>query len=208
MTRRPMRGGLHIDSIGVTPKEEKEINDRWDTYHKVEKKMEGLGFAKPEKPSLELLPITPEILIGASPEEHADRYTRHLAWHAYATAHLVDAKAMLLQTSNSLKDIETKLRNNYRDINKGVPRAERTTEKEMEDKIWVDSKVQEKQIEKQEYTQLKDALDNKAGSIKLGMDVISREVELRKTEMHGTTRSTNMERGSAIDRHLKFRKRD
>lgn len=195
-------GGLHLPKhIGVSQKETEAATLNWDTLAIVEKNLTKLGFELPEKPTFPRPKITVEQLTTVVNKDYTTLYAQELAWFNYTSPIFARVRAKLLQIRNEKRDIEVRIRKALRQRNRELPKDERFNERDIEDETWCDARYKVLVKDGQQFEQTEALLKSYLETSENTLKVISRQVEIRKTELDGSrTESYLPNRGRLVPR--------
>lgn len=192
-TRQPQTGGLTIPSgIGVAQSKLDQLISRFATIPTVEQQLHGYGIGMMPKPLVELQQITAEALTTTNNKDYTTMYAQQLAWFNYLAPLLANVEANLLQAENTFTLIEAEIKDGIYEQNKLLEKKDKMSESEVKTKVLVHPTYQDCLLEVQRMKQFKERIDAHAKIASRNMQVISRQVEIRRQEIEGFGRENNM----------------
>lgn len=194
MPREPHTGpGLSLPKdVGVSESTAKEVEDRWNTINRVNKKLQELGMQANEEPEISCPNVTAEALTTPDAQQYTVIYTAQLRWYNYSIRMLAGVKALKLQVDNEMSDIESERRTMFRELDEGKKDKEKMSATEMKDRINQDPHYRGLKMQAQELEQHEIHVKAWAESLERNLAVVSRQIELRKLEMQGGGREANI----------------
>ena len=95
-----MTGGLRVPRThGVGDQEGTNIHNRWDTFGRIRKGFEDLGFGPKTEPEFACPVLTADKLTTTDSHSYTETYVELLAWWSYAAEKLSNVKAEILQVA-------------------------------------------------------------------------------------------------------------
>ncbi len=188
-----MPGLPSLRGVAGSDEDRKSARTEFDTIDDVMKELSVMGFSlNTTPPSFPMPEVSAQHLTTNMNREYTTMYAHQLAWLNYTSPILAHVKAIVLQIENSLKSIEIRIRKDLREKNKLLPKADRLTEKDIEECIWLDPDHKGLVVEQQKYEQMRMQLDSRVEAMRENMKVISRQVEIRKIELGGEKIENNL----------------
>ena len=194
-TRDPRTGagGLTLPKdVGVGNAEAQAIQSRWDTIEAVDARLKAHGIHTNVVPDIECPVVTAEALTTPDIQQYTVTFAAQLRWYNYVVRLLADVRAVLLQISNEMEDIETTKRIHFRQMDEGKPAKDKMSATEMKDLIFQDPRNRELRLEHQQLEQERIKLDAWAESLDRNLKTVSRQIENRREESAGGRREGNM----------------
>lgn len=192
MAREPSTSGgsLHLPKdIGVATSTASTIENWWNTIEAVNKRLALAGIHPNIEPDIVCPEITAEILLTDDVRVYTTAYSAQNRWNNYVTRLHGDVRAVLLQVENEMTDIAAAKRNYFRTTYTG---KEKMSVLEMEDAISQDPHYRELRLMKQQLDQQRIKLDTWLEGLVNNTKIVSRQIELRKTEYGNGNREGNM----------------
>ena len=195
-TRQPATGGgLHITTgLGAPQSKLDAIVEKFATTAVIEEDLQKMGIQDQEKPAYALTPITADQLTTTDSRQYTTLYAHHLAWYNYLAPVLAKVKVGLLQSENTFDLLEAEIRNGIQEQNKLMLKEDKLGVKEVTTKVLTHPSYQEALLDVQRWKQYKIRLDTQVEIAERNMSVISRQVEIRRQEIEGGQRESNMPR--------------
>jgi hypothetical protein len=179
--------------MGLPEGEAKKASSRWDTLEKVVDTINRWGFQEAETPKVEQPDVTAESLLSPDVKQYTVLYASLLVWTNYVSKLNARVIGELLQLENEMGDIAAETRKRLRKENEGRTKTTgKMSEEAMEDEILTTARYRELKIRAQEAKQFKIELDVRAEELRRSMQVVSRNIEVRKEEMSGGRQEGNM----------------
>jgi hypothetical protein len=193
MTRQPQTGGLQLPKdVGVSETTARAIENAWSTIERVNARLCARGLDENPEPTIECPIVTAEALLTPDVKEFTTIFAAQLRWYNYVVVLLGDVRAILLEVENAMEDIASTKRLAFKDANALLPKNDKTSEKEMADRIFQDPHYKALNRQKQELEQDRITLDARADTLERNLKTISRQIENRKSEAAGGQREGNM----------------
>lgn len=194
--RRPVHLGLKLKptNLLLSKKKQESIQAKWETVDAVEDEIAQMGLPIGEDKPLVSYPATPtgEELTTADSKDYTEKYAVRNAWHGYLAPIVAQLKARLSGISNEKKDIETAIRQDVREKNKGLERTDKISEEASKELVWQDARYKELTILEQRLTQKKLLVESYLERIIRDLNLTSRQVELRRQEQEQGKVENNM----------------
>lgn len=208
---RDLGGGLDLPrTLGLTDAEQAVIQSEWDTHDAVEKILLEKGFRlERPQPPFECPEITTARLVTASNEEFSELFAQVNAWYEYARPMLAGTRSLLLQVQNTMGDIAEQYRSRIREDEAArqlAPR-ERMTEQGIKNIIVTDELYRQLAIQEQFHQQMKIRLEGEFESIERSLKMISRQIEVRKSEIELNRTEGNMAARNRQQTNMRMRER-
>lgn len=192
-TRAPQTGGLQLPKdVGVSQTEADAIANEWNTLPSVDAMLHARGIHPNVEPAIAYAPVTVAQLLAADTASYTTLFACQLNWYNYVVRILADVRAELLQVEGQMGDIERKKRTHFRELNQGLPKAERMGATEMEDAIGIDPVWHTLSLHKQELMQAKLKIDAWSDGLERNWKTVSRQIENRRAEGQAGDRSAHM----------------
>ncbi len=173
----------------ISQQENEQVQREWDTYDDAVQRLEQMGVTEANAPS----PIKKGELADISGTEYSERYVEYLGWATFVNQRLTESNAILLQLENEIDDVAARIRTNLDKRLKNT--KEKMTVEQKKDHLQLHPMYRPLRIELQVQEQVCMLLRDRSNSAKEHLKVISRQVEIRKTEFDGQVRESNMGRG-------------
>lgn len=196
MNREP-HGGLRLPQVsGIGAAKEGEIHKRWAYSEEITSYMtETLGITPISEPQYLCPTLDPDKLNTPDSKEYTNQYRKFMAWHEYLTERLSEHKALMLELNAEMNDIEVTIRTSLRKNSKRLTKAGEAkppSSIEMEDEIHQNPRyVELKQLHLYE-SEVLERLGTKVDGLWRNLQLISRQVEIRRQGFDGNNRSTNI----------------
>lgn len=189
-------GGLHVSGLmGLPESEAKKATHRWDTLEKVVDTINKWGFDDAIEPKVKCPVVTAEILLTGDLNAYTTAYSSLLVWTNYANKLNARIIAELLQLENEMGDIAAETRKRLRKENQGKTKKDGgLSEQAIDDEIQTDDKYRILKIRAQEMRQFKAEMDVRCDEMRRSLQVVSRNIEVRKEEMGAGRQEGNMPR--------------
>lgn len=180
-TRQPLTTGLVIPKgMGVGESVEREIHSNWSTLEAIERDVAMRGLRSALQPQHPCPQLTADMLTTADSTAYSTNYAMVLSWFQYTADMVAHVRAKELEIENERAMIGAKMRKKFRtDIASG---GGKMTTTEMEDIILTDPRNEELLLEEQRMKQYKIILSTHMENIERALKVISRQVEIRKSD--------------------------
>lgn len=184
--RKPVSHGVRFVQIPpqLSQQENEEVQRQWDTYGEAKRRIEEMGISDVNRPP----PIKEGQLADISGTEYSELYVRWLGWATFVRQRYAEVRAMLLQLDNESKDVAARIR---RDLDKSKVKMNAQAKA---DHVWLHPTYNPLQVELQLQQQIKDMVSTEVDAADATLKVISRQVEIRKSEFAGQQREGNMGR--------------
>lgn len=183
-----MNGGLRVPRThGVGDQEGTAIHNRWDTFDRIKKGFEDLGFGPKSEPEFACPILTADKLTTPDSRSYTETYVELLAWWGYAAEKLSSVKAEVLQVANEMDYIEATTR-----IRMRATPSKKPSKEEVDDQMSLDPRHTELKLRRQELIQMKELLDVRTEEIERSLRVVSRQVEIRRMDLEQHSVSSNM----------------
>jgi len=184
-------GGLRLPvSMGMSPKEEEAVSNRWDTLETVIETLSTWGFREAISPNIEYPSLTADMLLTQDVKMYTTMYTSFLRWFNYSNKMKARVIAELLQLENEMGDIGAETRKRLRRENEA--RKKPLTAKDIDDEIDTNLRHRELHIRAQAVKQMKIEMDAQCEELERSLRVISRNIEVRKEELGDGRKAENM----------------
>jgi hypothetical protein len=169
---------LKLNNVTDTP----NVQYKWNTMEEVYSFFQKQKIDDAHRPQ----DIKGDELTNMSAQEYAARYSAWLGWFNYVNRIMADVKSYHLEVVNEQKDIEV----NIRITMKKVP-GKKPSLKDIDDHVWVQPRYNELQVIRQKYEQIMLVLSAEIDRAEKNVRMISRQIELRKTDFEGTVSRLN-----------------
>lgn len=193
MTRAP--GGLRLpSSLGVGASVQREVHEQWTTLPSIQEELGGHGFTPLPAPTFAYPgTVSPEQLTNQNNTLYSTLYAEHLAWYNYTAEIVALIRATLVELENEMDDIASRIRRDEREKNKRqTVRDNRLSGDDIRDLILQEPRYRSLLQDKQRYDQKKLLMEAKLDAMDRNLRVLSRQVEIRKTELERTQTGSNM----------------
>jgi hypothetical protein len=174
----------------MSPTEENNATNRWDTLERVINTVGNWGLAEAETPKVDCPTVSPEMLLTPDVKQYTTMYTAFLHWFNYANKLKARIIAELLQFENEMDDIAAATRKALREQGNILPK--KLTAKDIDDEVNTTPRYRELKIRAQELEQLKAEMDARCEELERSLRVVSRNIEVRKEEMGDGRKGENM----------------
>jgi hypothetical protein len=166
---------------------------RWSaTITRVNAKMKSSGFFDLPIPQMACPDVTADALLTNDVKQYTITYEGQLRWFNYTVVLLAACRATLLGVDNEMEDIAAKTRIKLREFNKNASKEDKVGAQEMSDIIDQDIVYNDLKLQQQELMQHKYLMQARLDVLELCLKVVSRTVEIRKTESQGGNRVNNL----------------
>lgn len=162
----------------------------WDTMPWVEERLVELGIPPIKEPEYECPLIMPGMLSTLNPMEYTTLYEKILGWYGYLTEKTAYAKSMVLQCENEMAYIDNLTRETA--LKNVAPREKKPNAAQLDLMVEMDPRYGELKLTSQKWRQLRDILQARLETVDANMKVVSRHIEIKKIELEGNRRQTNM----------------
>ena len=187
-------GGLHLPrDVGTPASVEQAVEARWSsTIGRVNARMYQQGFYDLPIPQISCPEVTTDALMTTDMRQYTVVYEGLLRWYNYAAVLYARCRATLLGVDNAMGDIAAKKRIGFRQHNQVVTKDQRLSVAEMDDSIDQDPVYNDLKLQQQELQQFKLQLETRVEGLERSLRVVSRQIEIRKTESQSGNRMGNM----------------
>jgi len=163
-----------------------QLEQEWSTFPKVEAMVLEAGFMDDNKPNYPCPRIVDSSLTTMSNREFSTIYYQLLAWRNYISPILARVKCRLLEVQNQMNRTASTIRKGIRDS------KIKMTKEEREDAVQADPYYTSLSLVSQELEQQKLMLVAFEENIGRSLRVISRQVEIRKSEIEQSRMEGNL----------------
>ncbi len=196
--RTPHTGGLHLPiDVGVSQDTAATVANEWDTLSHVNAHLAARGMQPNTEPEITYAPLTAAQLLTPDMKEYTTTFACHLRWYNYAVRLLAEIRAELLGVSNQMKDIARIKRTDLRKLEAEKKKSERMSAQEVEDATEADPIYHALKLRWQWLEQSRIKVDAWSSEMDENRQVVSRQIENRKTEDQAGNRASNMPRHAA-----------
>jgi hypothetical protein len=192
-------GGLYVppDMDSVGEQAEKDIHRRWEYSQEVSEYLENeLGVTPPVEPNFACPTLSSDDLTNPDSTAYTTRYAEFMAWYTYLTEVLSRHESKLLEFEYEMEDIASTVReslrkNSTRKTKDGETKA--PSAGEMEDRIQTNLRFIELKQRKLRTTEIVKRLSAKTEGLYRQIQLLSRQVEIRRQNFDGGNRSSNVQ---------------
>ena len=179
--------------IGVSESDARAIEVQWDTIDAVDARLRSQGILPSTIPNVVCPEVTAEMLLTPDTNAYTTMYSAQNRRFNHVTRCLADVRAMLLQVTNEMEDIEATKRRTFRERDEGKKKTEKMGLAEMADHILADPHYRALKLQHQQYEQQRFKLDAKAKELESNMAVVSRQITIRGLEATQGGREGNIQ---------------
>ena len=199
MTENTPHGGLYIppgmDSVGE--RDETAIHQRWEYAGEITNYLENdLGIPPTTEPSFPCPTLSADDLTTPDSTAYTTRYAEFMAWYTFLTEILASHESSLLEVNYEMDDIASHLRESLRKNSNKTTKGGETKPPgaaEMEDRIQTNPRYVILKQKKLRLTELTKRLGAKSESLYRQIQLLSRQVEIRRQNFDGGNRGGNVQ---------------
>lgn len=168
--------------VGIGAAQQQAIHNEWDTFDKNEAFLARMGFPPLAQPEVSCPQVTDEILTTADDKLYTETYAALVSWRNYCQNlySRIEAKAM---------DVVDELKVLAIDLKRGAKLAasstgdKKPTKDELDEMLWLDPRYKELKRLEHDFAQQLRLLRPQVDSLNKGVDLMSRQVEIRRQEL-------------------------
>lgn len=199
MTENNVHGGLFVppgmDDVGE--RAEDKIHQRWGYAQEVTNYLENeLGIPPNTEPSFPCPTLAAEDLTTPDSTSYTTRYAEFMAWYTFLTEVLAGHESRLLEVNYEMEDIASHLRESLRKNSNKKSRDGDTKPPgaaEMEDRIQTNPRYVVLKQQKLRLLELTKRLGAKTESLYRQIQLLSRQVEIRRQNFEGNNRGSSVQ---------------
>lgn len=183
MTHGPVGGlGELPTAVGPSDQQQQDINDAWNTYDEIERRLASASIPPPMLPNDAIPVVTPELLRGLSGDQYMETYAAFDAWHNFIGETISQLENIILQINNEMDDLGSHIKKTMLETAK-INEMRKPSLDDIKHEIKIHPRMRWLNLELQKNKQHLNRLEAKQKSLGRAEKLLSRNIERMKAAM-------------------------